>query len=147
MTHRSLVVTARGRLGPQPARQRPVSAPPARGIDRSDERLGGPDSEEFELAGTGEEASTTSGTFEVVAEYDSPREERSLLVEVAVSAQANGAFRVAANGRLWGPFTGSTDFSLPGDGARLFTNRVVVEHRSTNGNTTTTQASIVVQEV
>lgn len=134
-------------FGPSVESDRASSGPPPRGIDAVDEPLGGPDSEEFELAGGGSEASTSSSSFQTVEEYDSPRGERSLLVEVAVSAESNGEFRVAANGRLWGPFTGATDFSLPADTAHLFANRVVVEHKSTDGNSTTTQASIVAQEV
>jgi len=147
MTHSSLVVSARGRLGPQPARQSPVSSPPPRGIDRADEGLGGPDSEEFRLAGTGGEATTASSGFQTVVEYNSPRDIRSLLVEVSVSAESNGQFRVAANGELFGPFNGATDFTLPGDDARLYASRVVVEHKSTDGTSTRTAGSIVVKEV
>lgn len=147
MSHGDLVVSARPRFGPQLQSDDPVGNVPPRGIDVVDEGLGGANSEEFELAGTGGEATTSSGSFSTVVEYSVPRGERGILVEAAVSAESNGEFRVAANGRLWGPFSGATDFSIDGGNARLFSSRVVIEHKSTDGSATTTQGSIVAKEV
>jgi len=147
MTHTDLTVSAVSSFGPQVDPDRATSGPPARGIDQVDEPLGGSDSEEFELAGTGGEATTSAATFETVAEYDVPRGERGLLVSMAASVESNGEVRLAANGRLWGPYSGSLDVEIPGEKAALFGGRVVIEHKSTDGNPTTTRASIVTQEV
>jgi hypothetical protein len=147
MTPGDLTVGVVPSFGPSVDSDRPTGSPPARGIDRVDETLGGSDSEEFELAGTGDEATTSATTFETVSEYEVSRGQRGLLVEMAVSAESNGEVRLAANGRLWGPYTGAIDIEIPGDEALLYGSRVVVEHRSTDGNSTTTQASIVAKEV
>lgn len=147
MTHGDLTVGVVPSFGPQVDQDRVTGSPPARGIDRVDERLGGPDSEEFELAGTGGEATTSASTYEPVAEYEVSRGQRGLLVSMSASVESNGKVRLAANGRLWGPYSGSIDVEIPGDRALLYGGRVVVEHKSTDGNQTTTKASIVAQEV
>lgn len=147
MTHGDLKVSARPRFGPQIESGDPAGVTPPRGIDLADEPLGGSDSEEFELAGAGGQASTSSSTFQVVAEYEVPRDERALLVEMSASTESNGQVRLAANGVTFGPFSGAVDVSIPGDRGHLYTRRVVVEHKSTDGASVQTQATIIAQEV
>jgi len=147
MTNGDLTVGVVPSFGPQVDADRPTAGPPARGLDLVDEDLGGADSKEFELAGTGGEASTTSTAFETVAEYEVDRGQRGLLVSMSASAESNGEVRLAANGRLWGPYSGPVDVEIPGGRSHLYGGRVVVEHRSTDGTNTTTKASIVAQEV
>jgi hypothetical protein len=147
MTHGGLKVSVVPSFGPTVRADQPAGAPPARGIDRVDEGLGGADSEEFELAGTGGEDTTSASSYSVVAEYEPPRDERAMLVEASMSIESNGKARIAANGRLFGPYSGGVDISIPGDSALLYARRVAIEHKSTDGNATTTQAAIVAKEV
>ena len=94
--------------------------------------------------GGGAEVSTSSQTFVRAAQFSVPRDERVEIDEIAVAPASNGAVRVDLAGRRFGPYSGAVDVRLPFDGAVVDDgDLVVVWHRSTDGNQTTTLYQLV----
>lgn len=101
-----------------------------------------------EPAGFGTEASTTAATDEELDSYRVPEGRTARVVDCSLSIEDNGEATVHLNGTAYGPFTGAVDVSLPFDGAFLTPGSTIkVTHESTDGVSTTTKASVTVQEV
>lgn len=101
-----------------------------------------------EPAGFGTEASTSSTDDVELDTYEVPEGRTGRLIEAAIDVESNGEATVHVNGIEYGPFTGIVSVNLPFDGAFLTEGSLVkVTHESTNGTSTTTQASVTVQEV
>lgn len=101
-----------------------------------------------EPAGFGTEASTSNTDDVELDSYRVPDGRTARLVEAALSIESNGEASVHVNGRTWGPFTGAVDVSLEFDRAFLPEGAdLLVTHESTDGNSTTTKASVTVREV
>lgn len=99
-------------------------------------------------AGFGTESSTTNTSFQLLDEYSVPQLTISRMRELALSIEANGEAKVSVAGTTYGPFTGAVDFSVPLEDAVLSQGyQVRVHHRSTDGNSTTTRATVVALEV
>jgi len=99
-------------------------------------------------AGFGTEASTSAQSFSLVDEYVVPAKSLARLREASVSLESNGEAKVSVSGTTYGPFSGATDFTIPLDPGVLTEGALVrVHHRSTDGNSTTTKATLVVLEV
>jgi len=108
-----------------------------------------PDVDELPLpAGFGEEVETSDTKTQVVASYEPPENSIARLGEVSVSIESNGEALVSVSGTVYGPFTGSLDVAVPLDTAVLSPGyQVRVFHQSTDGNSTTTRATVVALEV
>lgn len=101
-----------------------------------------------EPAGFGTEASTSQTDDVDLDSYTVPAGRTARVIECAVSVESNGEASVHLNGTTYGPFTGAVDVSLPFDGAFLLPgNSIKVTHESTDGASTTTKATVTVQEV
>jgi hypothetical protein len=99
-------------------------------------------------AGFGTEASTSAQSFSEVASYTVPSQTLARLREATLSIESNGEARVSVGGVVYGPYTGAVDVSIPLDPAVLTEGyQVRVFHQSTDGNSTTTKAQLVVLEV
>jgi hypothetical protein len=98
---------------------------------------------EEEPAGTGVEEATSSGSFVELASIEIPADRQAQLDEVSASIEANGEAFVAMRGLTFGPYTGKIEISVPFDGAVLLEgDEVVVYHRSTDGNATSSKGQI-----
>lgn len=98
--------------------------------------------------GFGTEASTTSTTFEEIEQYTVPAGSVGRLRELALSIESNGEAKVTVAGTTYGPFTGAVDVSVPlDDGVLPPGYQIRAHHQSTDGNSTTTRATVVVLEV
>lgn len=99
-------------------------------------------------AGFGTEASRSAQSFALLEEYTVPAKTLGYLRELSLSIESNGEAVVSVAGVRYGPYTGSTDVSVPLDPAVLTEgHQIRVHHQSTDGNSTTTQAQVVVLEV
>lgn len=128
----------------------PVSgtAPPRRGIEQIDDPLGDDDRAEFRPSGDGTSASTSSGTFVDLLTVEPDRGSTFLLEEVSVSLEGNGEAQIGVGGDVYGPFSGAVDIAIPFDAAKLpYGGLVRIQHRSTDGSSTDTQAFVSGQEV
>jgi len=128
----------------------PVSgdAPPRRGIELIDEPLGDDDRAEFRPFGDGVSASTSSGTFVELLAVEPDRGSTVLLDEISMSLEGNGEAQVGVDGIVYGPFSGATDVSITFDGAKLSAGGLIrIQHRSTDGNSTESQAFVSGREV
>lgn len=99
-------------------------------------------------AGFGVEASTSNSSTVLVDEYEVPSGALARLSEVSLSIASNGEASVSVGGVTFGPYSGSLDSSVPFNDAVLTGGYSIrVFHRSTDGNSTTTKAQVVVEEV
>jgi hypothetical protein len=115
--------------------------PVEEGIIENVDRLPKPD-------GFGTEASRSAQSFAVIDDYIVPAGHVARIREAALSIESNGEAFISINGTRFGPFTGAGDVSVPLDPGILPPGyRVSAVHQSTDGNSTTTQAQLVVLEV
>lgn len=98
--------------------------------------------------GFGTEASTSSTDFVLLDEYEVRAKHVARMGELALSIPSNAEAKVSVSGTTYGPFSGATDVSVPLEGAVLPPGyQVRVHHRSTDGNSQTTRATVVALEV
>lgn len=144
-SHRSLRRPRDVRPEPSIARQPEPSS--ARGVAVEETFV--PDVDELpKPAGFGTEASTSAQSFSEVDEYTVPAGALARLREASLSLESNGEARLSVGGTVYGPYTGATDISIPLDPCVLTEGyQVRVFHQSTDGNSTTTKAQLVVGEV
>jgi hypothetical protein len=101
-----------------------------------------------EPAGELAEVTTAAQSFSTVASYTVSPNRTGRLEEISAQVQSNGEVRVVVDGQNFGQVTGSAAPALPFSGATLSAGTVVtVDHQSTDGNNTTTRASITAREV
>lgn len=94
------------------------------------------------------EASTSSQSFEPLASVEVPTDAIGRLDEVSAAVQANGAVKVRGEPFDADEITGQTDVTFPSRGGYLSEQATIrVDHRSTDGNSTTTKAIISVRVV
>jgi len=99
-------------------------------------------------AGSLNGATTSSTSFVTLTSYTVSTGATGRLEEVSASVQSNGEVRVVIDGQQFGQVTGGTATSLPFGGATLGEGvNVTVTHRSTDGSSTRTRASITAREV
>jgi hypothetical protein len=126
-----------GQLEPASARGVSVEETAVRDVDQ----LGQP-------AGFGTEAATAATTFEEVDSYSVGPSDLARIRSASLSIESNGEALVGVDGTTFGPFTGAVDVDVPLDPSVLTEGGLVrVLHRSTDGNSTTTRALVVVSEV
>lgn len=98
--------------------------------------------------GFGTEASTSSTSMVLLDSYTVDAGDLARLGSASLSIQANGEAQVSVGGTEYGPYTGATDIEIPLEPSVLTAGyQVRVHHRSTNGNSTTTKAQLVLGEV
>lgn len=99
-------------------------------------------------AGFGTEASTSSGSFVLLDEYEVDELTLARLREISMSIESNGAAKASVAGTTYGPYTGAVDVSIPLDPGVLTEGyKVRVFHRSTDGTSTSTLGQLSVLEV
>jgi hypothetical protein len=99
-------------------------------------------------AGFGTEASTSQQTLQELETYTVPAKTVARLSELSLSIQGNGEAQVSVAGTVYGPFTGALDVTIPlQNGVLPEGYQIRVSHQSTDGNETTTRATVVALEV
>jgi hypothetical protein len=99
-------------------------------------------------AGFGTEATTSSTSFVEVDSYSVGPSDLARVRSASLSIESNGEALVGVDGTTFGPFTGAVDVDIPLDPSTLTEGGLVrVLHQSTDGNSTTTRALVVVSEV
>lgn len=103
---------------------------------------------EFAPAFEGNEASRSAQTFATLVSYTVPENRYAVLRDVSANIDSNGEVRIAVPGRDPVRYTGSIDVSLPfGDAVLLPGSEVLIQHQSTDGNSSTQRGSITAREV
>jgi hypothetical protein len=98
--------------------------------------------------GFGTEASTSSTTLVLLDSYTVDAGDLARLRSASLSLESNGEAQVTVAGAEYGPYTGASDIEIPLEPSVLTAGyQVRVHHRSTDGNSTTTKAQLVLGEV